>query len=387
MSRCALYEIHNPDTLRSPSIGLAMTMMRLTAIVVLTCASLAVCLMPIELTDETFSSTVEEGNPVFVKFYAPWCGHCKRLAPTWDDLSSHYENSDITIAKVDCTKFSKVCGDEQVRGYPTLKLFHNGGVVKYEGARDLKSFTNFVDDHISQAPDETATKESDVNIDEMGVMHLNDGNFDSITSKGVHFVKFYAPWCGHCQKLAPTWSDLAAYYNTHNKDVHIVKVDCTENSATCPKYDVRSYPTLILLQDGKVKAQYTGKRDLIDLIQFVTSTLNEQPQAQASVPQVRVLTGADFNDVISAGTTFVKFYAPWCGHCKRLAPTWDQLAEISHSKTGITIAKVDCTVEKELCETHQVRGYPTLILFKDGSKKADYSGPRDIESLLGFLEN
>lgn len=41
---------------------------------------------------------------------------------------------------------------------PRLKLFHNGGVVKYEGARDLKSFTNFVDDHISQAPDETATK-------------------------------------------------------------------------------------------------------------------------------------------------------------------------------------------------------------------------------------
>ena len=51
---------------------LAMTMMWLTAIVMLTCASLATCLMPIELTDETFSSTIEEGKPVFVKFYAPW---------------------------------------------------------------------------------------------------------------------------------------------------------------------------------------------------------------------------------------------------------------------------------------------------------------------------
>ena len=90
---------------------------------------------------------------------------------------------------------------------------------------------------------------------------------------------------------------------------------------------MRSYPTLILLQDGKVKAQYTGKRDLADLIEFVTSTLNEQPQVkktfivamntsyffqvQASVPQVRILTGADFDSVVSAGTTFVKFYAPW----------------------------------------------------------------------------
>ena len=75
------------------------------------------------------------------------------------------------------------------------------------------------------------------------------------------------------------------------------------------------------------------------------------------MPQVRVLTAADFNDVIAEGTVFVKFFAPWlvtmlqycmipklcycrCGHCKRLAPTWDQLAEVTHSKTGITIAKV-----------------------------------------------
>ena len=95
----------------------------------------------------------------------------------------------------------------------------------------------------------------------------------------------------------------------------------------CPKYDVRSYPTLILLKDGEFKAKYTGKRDLSDLIEFITATLNEQPevkstltvtiniiyffQAQPSVKQVRVLTQADFNDVISAGTTFVKFYAPW----------------------------------------------------------------------------
>lgn len=361
--------------------------MWLTAFGVVTCASFVACLMPVELTDETFSSTVKEGKPVFVKFYAPWCGHCKRLAPTWDDLNSHYENTDVTIAKVDCTKFSSVCGDEQVRGYPTLKLFHDGGVVKYEGARDLKSFTDFVDDHISKSSDGADAKEDDVdiNIDEMGVMHLNDGNFDIVTSKGVHFVKFYAPWCGHCQKLAPTWSDLAAYYNTHNKDIRIVKVDCTENTVTCPKYSVRSYPTLILLQDGEVKANYNGNRELDHLIEFVATTLNEQPKA--SVPQVKVLTGNDFDSTISAGTTFVKFYAPWCGHCKRLAPTWDQLAEITHSKTGITIAKVDCTVEKELCETHQVRGYPTLILFKDGSKKANYSGARDIESLLAFLEN
>jgi len=45
---------------------------------------------------------------------------------------------------------------------------------------------------------------------------------------------------------------------------------------TCPKFNVRGYPTLILLQDGKVSAQYNGKRELGDLIEFVTASLNEQ---------------------------------------------------------------------------------------------------------------
>jgi len=45
---------------------------------------------------------------------------------------------------------------------------------------------------------------------------------------------------------------------------------------TCPKFNVRGYPTLILLQDGKMSAQYNGKRELGDLIEFVTASLNEQ---------------------------------------------------------------------------------------------------------------
>ena len=54
------------------------------------------------------------------------------------------------------------------------------------------------------------------------------------------------------------------------------------------------------------------------------------------------LDGNSFSQAIqSAGLTFVKFYAPWCGHCKRLAPVWDQLADTAHQTLpSITIAKV-----------------------------------------------
>ena len=56
---------------------------------------------------------------------------------------------------------------------------------------------------------------------------------------------------------------------------------------------------------------------------------------------------------------FVKFYAPWCGHCKKLAPTWEEFA-IKHSSL-VNVAEVDCTVHTRLCDDYEVRGYPTIM--------------------------
>jgi len=96
-----------------------------------------------------------------------------------------------------------------------------------------------------------------------------------------------------------------------------------------------------------------------------------------------VLTDADFKSTIKEGLWFVKFYAPWCGHCKRLAPAWDELAL---KADGYKVAKVDCTANQNTCNEYSVRGYPTLLLFNNGEKVEDrYNGPRSVDDMNKYV--
>ncbi|CAK9017411.1 Protein disulfide-isomerase-like protein EhSep2 [Durusdinium trenchii] len=102
------------------------------------------------------------------------------------------------------------------------------------------------------------------------------------------------------------------------------------------------------------------------------------------------LSQASFDEVVfeSGKNTFIKFFAPWCGHCKRMKPAWDDLADKYKDSDSVVIADVDCPANTALCSKYSVSGYPTVKYFKDGAKEpTDYKGGRDLATLEKFVKD
>ena len=99
--------------------------------------------------------------------------------------------------------------------------------------------------------------------------------FESIvfTDKASSFIKFFAPWCGHCQAMAPAWKELGDGY-VDAEDTLIGEVDCTVAQDLCTKYNVEGYPTLKYVQAGDDEMQeYSGEMDATSLQSFAAGLM------------------------------------------------------------------------------------------------------------------
>ncbi|KAJ4761671.1 Disulfide isomerase [Rhynchospora pubera] len=107
----------------------------------------------IELSSSNFDAAISSFDFLLVDFYAPWCGHCKRLAPELDVAAPVLAglNKPIFIAKVDADKYSKIASKYEIDGFPTLKFFIHGVPIEYTGPRKAEVLVQYLKKFV--APD------------------------------------------------------------------------------------------------------------------------------------------------------------------------------------------------------------------------------------------
>ena len=105
------------------------------------------------------------------------------------------------------------------------------------------------------------------------------------------------------------------------------------------------------------------------------------------------LTADNFDELTKGSkAAFVRFGAPWCGHCTAMDESFAQLANTVHAQYpgSVRIGSVDCDDQREFCEMFQIQGFPTLLLMKEPEVYEDaapvlFQGERDYDGMLEFL--
>eukprot|EP01036_Dinobryon_divergens_P028780 gene28780-37783_t len=226
----------------------------------------------IHLTEEDFSKYVDGSSNILVEFYAPWCGHCKSLAPEWQIAGETFlPEDDIKIAALDATTAESIASQYKVTGYPTIKFFPKGSTtpIDYDGGRTADTIVQWVNEKVG-----TSRK---VKLPSSAVTTLTVDNFDALAlgSKAA-LVEFYAPWCGHCKSLTPIYEKLAKVFEGE-KSVLIAKVDATAEEDLGKRYNIEGFPTIKFFPAGSADPEpYEGDRELEGLVDYINEKAGTQ---------------------------------------------------------------------------------------------------------------
>ncbi|CAK4030702.1 disulfide-isomerase [Lecanosticta acicola] len=440
-----------------------------------------------DLTKDTFDGFVAENGLVLCEFFAPWCGHCKALAPEYEEAATALKEKEIALAKVDCTAEQDLCQSFGVEGYPTLKIFRGKeNVSPYSGPRKSDAIVSYMvkqslpavsdiaseeahdefktadkvvlvgyfaaDDKTSNATfaevagelrdsylfgatnDEALAKAAGVKQPAIVLYKAFDEGKNEFTKKFTkdditEFAKTAAtPLIG---EVGPdTYSDYMAagiplayifaetpeertslaealkpVAEEHKGKVNFATIDASSfgQHASNLNLEVGKWPAFAIQDISKnQKFPYSSAGDAKDLSQkkigkflkdFVAGkiepSIKSEPIPEKQEGPVTIVVAKNYQDVVMDDDkdVLLEFYAPWCGHCKSLAPKYDELATMYKGHADkIVIAKVDATANDI---PDEIAGFPTIKLFKAGEKDTpvDYSGSRTVEDLANFIRD
>lgn len=430
------------------------------------------------LTDDNFDEAMAANPLMLVEFYAPWCGHCKKLEPEYSAAAEALQGSEpaVALAKVDATEHKKLAEKYSIQGFPTLFWFNNGEKMEYGGGRTKDTIVSWI---LKKSGPPSAAVSCAGLADK-----LNDSKFVlayfgeesdplfteahlpyATSEDNIAFVHASADCAAEHEAPAPgimffrTFEEpKVAYAGAADKEslMNFVKpltvptvFEFSEDMIepifgqqqstlflfTSEKEPTTAFSDAAFANKGKVLFSYSGVKDGIQerLAEFVGATEADLPYMMLLVPgnmkkfrcevpvadatveditafvdgvlagdikphlkseeppvqdgPVTVIVGKTFEEIALDPTkdVLVKFYAPWCGHCKKLAPIWDKLGEEFAAVEDLVIAKFDATTNE--ADGVEVQSYPTLTFYpKDNKAGVPYEGGRELDDIKKWLE-
>jgi len=434
------------------------------------------------LDSSNFDSVIAENPFVLVEVYAPWCGHCKHLAPHYEEAANTLkaQNSAVILAKLDGAQDSEraLVSKLGVRGFPTLIFYSNGAPTPYTGQRTAEDIVSWVtkksgpttislkdvasyDEYLTSNPavsivgyftngseafqafsvasrhpnyesmnfavvtDEAVATHGGLSLNQVTIKRsfdepatfdfTNVADLQSFLNKNVHpyLEPAQTSWARLREQGLPigifiydekdeSSSDSVKAVTDVAKTLSgtfgfaSVPADYLEKSVQLGASG-KKLPTLVVVSPSQLNYPYSDDAEFTKeaietwargiLSGSVKPNFKSEPVPETQEGPVFKLVGSQFEEVVlnSSKSVFIEFYAPWCGHCKSLEPTWQQLAEHYEGNDNVVIAKLDSTLNDN--PVVAVSGYPTIYLFVAGnSTPLEYNGGRDLESLISFVD-
>lgn len=264
------------------------------------------------------------------------------------------------FGSLDCVAYGSACSELKVHAFPTFAMYNNGKEVKrFEGTKDMAGLSKFVEEQL-----ETIRPGSRV-----------PGGPKLPKAQDKNSPDFQAPKTAEeaaskDEPVRPSKDETEINYKNSAKDTK----EPTKKQSVVK--DTKKEP------ESKEAGATEAKKETLK-----ATPVKKKPAKPTRTPNPLgksiSFTAESFQNQVTMSQEpwFIKFYAPWCGHCQAMAPNWVQLSK--EMKGKLNVGEVNCDVESRLCKDVRLRGFPTILFFR-GGERVEYNGLRGLGDFVSY---